>query len=254
MVLHGARMAVMVIPMLYPFRWEQDFYPRYQYAKVLFEKEGHDMKVWPVKIQTETFTQCFANIAILASPMAVTALNPKDSFSILEVLGLVLWLLCWVTEAMADEQKRQFLKASKEAGDSKTAVLGYAPYDGQGYRLWTVCRHPNYFAEWVSWNAFILMGIPSLIAMLEPLWVKVALGVIFGLISRTFYVCLTTWTGAGPAEHFSVQKRPNYKEYQKTTRVFFPFEMPCVDHCRVAGWPDVSSESAREIPLAAPTS
>ena len=41
------------------------------------------------------------------------------------------------------------------------------------------------------------------------------------------------WTGAEPAEYFSAFKRPAYRQYQRQTRVFWPFELPLVDHGRV---------------------
>merc|ERR1712129_372315 len=146
-----------------------------------------------------TLTQCLANVSILSAPLMLLAFNPAEHFEILEVVGLVLWVVCWVTENVADVSKMRFVAESKKAGDAKTAVLGHPPYDGKEYRLWTLCRHPNYFCEWVSWHAFILMGIPSLLIIDEPLWIKIGFGMVFVVISRFFYTCLTSWTGAGPA-------------------------------------------------------
>ena len=61
----------------------------------------------------------------------------------------------------------------------------------------------------------------------SPLGLTRALGWLFTLgllqISRSMYICLTVWTGAVPAEYFSVKKRPAYKEYQATTNMFFPW-------------------------------
>lgn len=37
------------------------------------------------------------------------------------------------------------------------------------------------------------------------------------------YNCLVVYTGAEPAEFYSVQKRPAYKAYQDTTSMFFPW-------------------------------
>jgi steroid 5-alpha reductase family enzyme len=36
------------------------------------------------------------------------------------------------------------------------------------------------------------------------------------------YTTLVYLTGAVPSEHYSAQKRPEYKQYQQTTRMFFP--------------------------------
>ena len=35
------------------------------------------------------------------------------------------------------------------------------------------------------------------------------------------YTTLVHFTGAKPAEYYSVQKRPEYKKYQKNTSIFF---------------------------------
>ena len=62
------------------------------------------------------------------------------------------------------------------------------------------------------------------------------------LVSRFFYDCLNHWTGAEPAEYFSCRKRKKYRDYQRTVRVFWPFELPIVDHGRMPGWPTGSLE------------
>ena len=54
---------------------------------------------------------------------------------------------------------------------------------------------------------------------------------------RFFYDCLLHWTGAEPAEHFSVLRRERYRDYQRSTRVLWPFEAPLVDHGRRENWP-----------------
>jgi steroid 5-alpha reductase family enzyme len=36
------------------------------------------------------------------------------------------------------------------------------------------------------------------------------------------YTTLVHYTGARPAEHYSVQKRPQYRAYQQVTNRFFP--------------------------------
>jgi len=238
MFLHGSRMALGAIAMFYPYRASEDL-PRYRYAKVRFmTKDGMPEKLWPVKMIHDTMQQCFANVFFCALPLALPAFDTSESFHPLELVGASLWALCWIWENVADGQKLLFLSRSKAAGDSNTAVLGYAPYDGSAYGLWTRCRHPNYFGEWMSWNAIILSCLPSLFASAEPAWIKAGFLLTLVVLSRFLYDCLMYWTGSEPAEYFSVQKRAAYKEYQKVTRVFFPFEVPFANHARVEGWPN----------------
>ena len=66
-------------------------------------------------------------------------------------------------------------------------------------------------------------------------------------VIRLFYDCLVHWTGAGPAEFYSYQKREGYGKYQETTRCFWPLplpEGPLVCHYQEAGWP------AAHVPIA----
>jgi steroid 5-alpha reductase family enzyme len=90
--------------------------------------------------------------------------------------------------------------------------------------LWKYCRHPNYFAEWMVWNGLIIAAIPSWLALTgaetEPVWYLLGLGLL--LASRFMYATLVYITGAIPSEHFSVDKRPGYADYQRQTNRFFP--------------------------------
>merc|ERR1719512_370131 len=99
------------------------------------------------------------------------AFNGRETFHPLEIVGAVMWLMCWVWENVADVSKHKFMTAAKEAG-VRDAVLGYEPYNTSEYRLWTLCRHPNYFGEWMSWNAIIISSLPSLYYAAEPDWIK----------------------------------------------------------------------------------
>ena len=126
-----------------------------------------------MKAQLDTLTQCFANSMVLACPVLLASLNPQPYFHIIELVGIAVWLCAWFFENMADIQKHMFLrncahasrntesKAEKES--LKVAVLGYKPYDTEKYWLWTKCRHPNYFCEWMAWVGFAVMGVGSII-------------------------------------------------------------------------------------------
>ena len=41
-------------------------------------------------------------------------------------------------------------------------------------------------------------------------------------VSYIMYTTLVYYTGAVPSEYYTLQKRPNYKEYQEQTNQFFP--------------------------------
>jgi len=248
MLLHGLRMALAAWVVFYPWHWPEDL-PRYKYAKVRFmTKDGMPERLWPVKVQHDTLQQWYSNATTLACPMVLVAFNKTERFHVLEIVGIALWVGAWIWENVADVQKAKFMTEAKRMNQGRTAVLGYEPYDGKAYSLWSACRHPNYFGEWTAWNGFIVMGIPSLIELNEPLWIKIGYGVALFMLSRIFYDCLNFWTGAEPAEHYSVQKRAVYKDYQRKTRMFWPFEMPFFNHYREPGWPN--NDESHELAIA----
>ncbi|CAB9529237.1 3-oxo-5-alpha-steroid 4-dehydrogenase [Seminavis robusta] len=242
--LHGLRMFLGALHMLYPYRWPKEFFSRYQYAKDRWISQTGGAAGWTLKQQHDTLLQAYANSVPLAAPVFLAATNPRTTVHPLEVLGAMGWLVSWCMENWADVSKKMWeLEANKKGNEHyKDIVLGFQPPHNQGkYVLWGLSRHPNYFFEWTCWLSIVGMAIPSAMDLMmspeQPATAK--LGVVLVLISapRLFYDCLLYWTGAAPAESRSIQRRPNYKEYQKTTNVFFPFSMPVLNHHRTPGWP-----------------
>jgi steroid 5-alpha reductase family enzyme len=126
-----------------------------------------------------------------------------------------LWLLSFGLESLADKQKNSFIAMNVKTGN-KRALCNVG--------LWRFSRHPNYFFEWMVWNSLIVIALPSLMTLWgsEPLIIMLGLVGVLLMASRVMYTTLVYYTGAVPAEYYSVQKRPQYKEYQRTTSMFFP--------------------------------
>ena len=254
MLIHGGRMFLGAMVMFFPYTFPKGDLARYKYAKVrwLKTKGGAALgeTVWPLKAQIDTAQQCFANSCVLCIAPALAAFNPSPKISYLEVVGVLGFFACAIGENMADAQKARFLsecvkigkelKGKNEAARAKLkkAVLGFtAPFNTSAYSLWRKSRHPNYFFEFFVWISLSVFALPSVFYATEsPQWQAF---ILFTLLHacRLFYDCLMYWTGAEPAEHFSVQKRPDYKAYQACTNVLFPFDVPFFDHHREPGWP-----------------
>ena len=209
----GARMGLGAIKLLTSGHLSKEL-PRYEFQK---QRWYHQSKTnTPLAMQVEAILQGAANAAFLAFPAFIIGANTAPSISPFEWVAISLWLAAFVMETVADMQKLSFLKASKTQG-KKGSVCNVG--------LWRYCRHPNYFAEWMVWNALIIAAIPSWLALFgqESLITHLLLG--FGLVfvSRLMYNTLVNYTGAVPAEYYSVQKRPAYRQYQEETNMFFPW-------------------------------
>ncbi|MEM6532452.1 MAG: hypothetical protein AAF654_07500 [Myxococcota bacterium] len=83
---------------------------------------------------------------------------------------------------------------------------------------------PFYFSEWMVWNSLVLAAIPSWwrLQRVEPIVLRGALGLGLIFVSRVMYTTLVYYSGAVPAEFYSVKKRPDYAAYQQRTNRFFP--------------------------------
>ena len=186
---------------------------RYKFQRKRWEKMGYSNE--KISLQYEIMIQCLANISFLTIPALLQYNNPKESLSALEIMGYSLWLFFFIVEHLADLQKQRFLiKCRLENKRKQVCNVG----------LWRYSRHPNYFAEWMVWNALICSSVPSLLIYYDSknlvFWIALVLATLY--ISRLMYTTLVYYTGAIPSEYYSLQKRPGYEKYQEDTAMFFP--------------------------------
>lgn len=208
----GGRMGIFALKLWRVGALRREF-PRYQYQAVRWERTGESNI--PLARQVEVLAQGFANTSFLAMPAMIIGANSASEISVVEGLGFSLACAAFVFESIADFQKAGFIARAKASGERNRVCT-------EG--LWRFSRHPNYFGEWMVWNGLILMSIPSLRHLFEVEGVVLASLLTMGLffVSRMMYVTLVHYTGAKPAEFYSVQKRPEYADYQRTTNLFFP--------------------------------
>jgi len=216
----GGRMALGGAIRLFQGGFSQEF-ARYNYQRLVWAKEGYTDESslgFKFVLQKEIFVQAVANMGPLSIPMlAQVYTGYNEPLSLVEMLGWSLWFLslCW--EHTADKQKKRFIKDCQER-----KVKGEVCEVG----LWRYCRHPNYFGEWMVWNSLIITTIPSLMNMfsqdVDSTLIKLLL--LAGLLSISYimYQCLVHYTGAVPAEYYSIKSRPGYKSYQQRVNMFIP--------------------------------
>ena len=184
--------------------------PRYSYQRIRWKKKGFINDKFSV--QYEILLQCFANATFLAIPAILISNNSSQTFSIIEVIGFLVWVIFFFLEHISDLQKQKFLINAKK-NNLKNQVCNVG--------LWKYTRHPNYFSEWMIWNGLIIASFSSLPVNNSMI---VFLGTTTSLLYITIlmYQTLVFLTGAIPSEYYSLIKRPDYKKYKQTTNMFFP--------------------------------
>jgi len=139
-------------------------------------------------------------VASFSLPFLVLIHNPRPSFALIELVGLLIWIVAVSGEAMADRQLAQF--RSKSWNHDRVCCNG----------LWRYSRHPNYFFEWLHWWAYVIMGVST------PGWLLTWIGPI-GMGWALLKVTGIPWT-----ERQALASRgEDYREYQRTTNAFFPW-------------------------------
>ena len=184
--------------------------PRYSYQRIRWKKKGFINDKFSV--QYEILLQCFANATFLAIPAILISNNSSQTFSIIEVIGFLVWVIFFFLEHISDLQKQKFLINAKK-NNLKNQVCNVG--------LWKYTRHPNYFSEWMIWNGLIIASFSSLLVNNSMI---VFLGTTISLLYITIlmYQTLVFLTGAIPSEYYSLIRRPDYKKYKQTTNMFFP--------------------------------
>ena len=152
---------------------------RYNYQRRRWDKAGY--KNLNLSLQYEIMIQCFANITFLAIPAILMSTNSTNSISTLEYIGAGLWATWFVLEHISDLQKQQFLKkAFLEKKKKQVCNVGF----------WKYTRHPNYFSEWMVWNAMIIASISSFISLYSEdqqlVWIIIGVGLFY--ISYIMYI------------------------------------------------------------------
>lgn len=143
--------------------------------------------------------QAIAAVAF-SLPFLVVIQNPRPPFALLELVGVLLWLVAVVGETAADRQLTQF--RAKPWNRDRVCRDG----------LWYYSRHPNYFFEWLHWWSYVVMawGAPG-----WPLtWIG-PVGMGWALLKIT---------GIPLAEEQALTNRgEEYRQYQRTTSAFLPW-------------------------------
>eukprot|EP01097_Dermamoeba_algensis_P004392 TRINITY_DN2873_c0_g2_i1.p1 TRINITY_DN2873_c0_g2~~TRINITY_DN2873_c0_g2_i1.p1 ORF type:complete len:293 (-),score=46.87 TRINITY_DN2873_c0_g2_i1:59-937(-) len=205
------------------------------FARKHWKKEDHRWDLWrerwrkgegwfairsiPVNFFFFYHTQTLANALIFSFPLYLACHNAQPSLHFLEVFAVVLWLVAFATENVADFQLTRFKvrehkkqKEREQSGSSQSPPSGAVCRDG----LWKYSRHPNYFCELLLWTSYSIFALPSVTST----WHYLPLA----LQPVVAYYFLVHFTGAWMAEQSSLRKRgAEYEKYIRNTPILFPW-------------------------------
>ena len=120
-----------------------------------------------------------------------------------DAIGLLMWLLGFSIEVIADNQKSAFNANSENQG--KWIDSG----------LWSYSRHPNYLGEIMLWTGIACFGISCFSGMERLAW-----------ISPIFiYLLLTKISGVPILDRRGLEKwgdQPEYHKYRENTPILLP--------------------------------
>ncbi len=178
----------------------------YLFLRIL--KDGKDKRFDQLKtnlfsfLVTWTLQGLWVAFTLAAALAAITSAH-KQSFDIFAIIGLIIWLIGFSFEAIADYQKSVWRKDPKNKG--KFINVG----------LWSKSRHPNYFGEITLWTGMAIIALPNLqswqyLTLVSPIFVATLIIKISGLPMLESYAD-KKWG-----------KQKDYQQYKKNTPILIP--------------------------------
>lgn len=136
-------------------------------------------------------------IIIISVPVTFVITSGKSSFGTLDIVGVCVWIVGFLFEAVGDYQLLNYKRVPAHRGTVMT----------QG--LWAYTRHPNYFGEVTLWWGMYLLALS----------VPYGWRTIIGPLTITFLILRVSGI---PLLEEKYQDNPEYQMYKRRTSVFFP--------------------------------
>ncbi len=163
-------------------------------------------KRWEPHVVIKAFIFVFmlqmAFLYIISAPIQITHFinNEVSGLGFIPYfLGLIIWIIGFIFEAVGDAQLKTFKKDPKNKGKIMTKGL------------WSYTRHPNYFGESAMWFGIWIISLASLNLL-----------ALVGLIGPLFITYLLLYVSGVPLLENKYKDREDFQAYQKRTPKFFP--------------------------------
>ncbi len=157
---------------------------------------------WGESFLWRSFLQVFmlqgVVVLLVAMPVLLVIASPGKALGVLDLLGLFVWVIGFLFEAVGDWQLLRFKK--------NPASKGRIMQSG----LWRFTRHPNYFGEATLWWGLFLiaLGAPSgALAIVSPVLIAFLLLKVSGI----------------PMLEAKYRDNPEFQSYKQRTNAFFPW-------------------------------
>ena len=145
-------------------------------------------------------------IFIVSLPLILTALYVEVHSALsFVVIGVLLWVVGFVFEAVGDGQLDVFMKDPTQKGKLMTSGL------------WKYTRHPNYFGESLMWIALAATACALLYAEGHYLLA------LLSLMSPLLITYLLLRVSGVPMLEAKMKQHPDWNEYARKTSVFIPW-------------------------------
>ena len=146
---------------------------------VRIRQDGRDdrfdeIKVNPLRFLFAWTVQALWVVMTAACALAIVTTQNEQPLGLIGQLGIVMWVVGFLIEVIADSQKRVFKK--NPANEGRFIRSG----------LWAWSQHPNYFGEILLWTGIAVMAIPVLegwqyVTLLSPVFVTLLLTKLSGI-------------------------------------------------------------------------
>lgn len=153
-------------------------------------------------VKTRSFFQVFMFqgffMLIVSSAALFTLSRTGPGLMLLDIIGIVIWIIGFMLEAIADSQVADFIK-NRKSEDNRICKEG----------LWKYSRHPNYFGEATMWWGIFVIAFS-------------ATGNWWLIISPITITFLVRYISGVPMMEQKYKGNKEFEAYAKVTSPFIP--------------------------------
>lgn len=167
---------------------------------------------WKWTLFNLLFISGYQNVLILliTLPTIIALQYNSTPLGWLDYLAAALMLFFVIYETIADQQQWNFQSKKWAMINNNENLTGDYKKGFQDKGLWSLSRHPNYFAEQALWITLYLFSISA------------SGDIVNWSISGALLLVVLFQGSSNLSEEISASKYPEYKEYQKSVPRFFP--------------------------------